>query len=118
MSERATHPYETGLGKNAANYVPLSPTGFLLRTASVYPDRLAVAYGERRYSWREVLERCRRPAAALTVLRTTASRLDGMTQYLADVRAQLADSPDHLGMVGDGGVATAVRPRRRVVGKP
>jgi len=65
MSERATHPYETGLGKNAANYVPLSPTGFLLRTASVYPDRLAVAYGERRYSWREVLERCRRLAAAL-----------------------------------------------------
>jgi fatty-acyl-CoA synthase len=66
MSERATHPYETGLGKNAANYVPLSPTSFLLRTASVYPDRLAVAHGERRYSWRETLERCRRLAAALT----------------------------------------------------
>jgi fatty-acyl-CoA synthase len=66
MSERATHPYETGLDKNAANYVPLSPIGFLLRTASVYPDRLAVAYGERRYSWREALERCRRLAAALT----------------------------------------------------
>src|SRR5690349_366454 len=66
MSERATHPYETGLDKTAANYVPLNPTGFLLRTASVYPDRLAVAYGERRYSWREALERCRRLAAALT----------------------------------------------------
>ena len=66
MSERATHPYENGLGKNAANYVPLSPTSFLLRTASVYPDRLAVAHGERRYSWRETLERCRRLAAALT----------------------------------------------------
>jgi fatty-acyl-CoA synthase len=65
MSERATHPYETGLGKNAANYVPLSPTAFLLRTASVYPDRLAVAYGERRYSWQEALERCRRLAGAL-----------------------------------------------------
>src|SRR5258708_12483361 len=66
MSERATHPYETGLDKNAANYVPLSPIGFLLRTTSVYPDRLAVAYGERRYSWREGLERCRRLAVALT----------------------------------------------------
>jgi fatty-acyl-CoA synthase len=65
MSERAAHPYETGLDKNAANYVPLSPIGFLLRSASVYPDRLAVAYGERRYSWREALERCRRLAAAL-----------------------------------------------------
>src|SRR6267378_3876333 len=61
----ATNPYETGLDKNAANYVPLSPIGFLLRSASVYPNRLAVAYGERRYSWREALERCRRLAGAL-----------------------------------------------------
>ena len=66
MSIQATHPYESGLDKNAANYVPLTPISFLLRTASVYPNRLAVAYGERRYSWRETLERCRRLAAALT----------------------------------------------------
>ena len=66
MSIQATHPYETGLDKNTANYVPLSPIGFLSRTASVYPSRLAVAYGERRYSWQETLERCRRLAAALT----------------------------------------------------
>ena len=64
MSE---HPYEAGLGKNAANYVPLSPIGFLLRSAAVYPNRLAVLHGERRYSWREALERCRRLAAALAV---------------------------------------------------
>ena len=36
MSIQATHPYENGLDKNAANYVPLTPIGFLLRTASVY----------------------------------------------------------------------------------
>jgi len=66
MSEQVTNPFETGLEKNAANYVPLSPISFLSRTASVYPNRLAVAYGERRYSWREVLERCRRLAGALT----------------------------------------------------
>ena len=59
------NPYEIGLDKNAANYVPLTPIGFLLRTASVYPDRLGVAYGERRYSWRAALERCRRLASAL-----------------------------------------------------
>ena len=59
------NPYEIGLDKNAANYVPLTPIGFLLRSASVYPDRLAVAYGERRYSWRATLERCRRLASAL-----------------------------------------------------
>jgi fatty-acyl-CoA synthase len=61
----ATNPYEVGLDKNAANFTPLTPIGFLLRSASVYPNRLAVAYGARRYTWREALERCRRLAAAL-----------------------------------------------------
>ena len=40
-----------------------------------------------------------RPAAALAVLRVTATRLDGMTQYLADVKHQLAGADGHLGMV-------------------
>jgi fatty-acyl-CoA synthase len=65
MTLMDTNPYEVGLDKNAANYVPLTPIGFLLRSAAVYPDRLAVAYGERRYSWRQALERCRRLASAL-----------------------------------------------------
>ena len=60
-----TNPYEIGLEKNAANYVPLTPIGFLVRSAAVYPNRLAVVHGERRYSWREALERCRRLASAL-----------------------------------------------------
>src|SRR5215471_19699580 len=65
MSAADVNPYELGLDKNAANYVPLTPIGFLLRSAAVYPNRLAVAYGERRYSWRQALERCRRLASAL-----------------------------------------------------
>jgi len=64
MTPVDTNPYEIGLDRNAANYVPLTPMGFLLRSASVYPDRLAVAYGERRYSWRAALDRCRRARAA------------------------------------------------------
>jgi CRP-like cAMP-binding protein len=40
-----------------------------------------------------------RPGAALAVLRTTASRLDGMTQYLVDVKQQFADAGGHLGLV-------------------
>jgi len=63
-----TNPYEIGLDKNAANYVPLSPIGFLLRSAAVYPNRLAVVHGERRYSWRQALERCSRLASALSAL--------------------------------------------------
>src|ERR1700730_8125141 len=61
----SANPYDIGLDKNAANYVPLTPIGFLVRSASVYPNRLAVVHGERRYSWREALERCGRLAAAL-----------------------------------------------------
>ena len=40
-----------------------------------------------------------RPAAALAVLRTTASRLDGLTHYLVDVKQQFADLGGHLGLV-------------------
>jgi fatty-acyl-CoA synthase len=65
MTAADANLYEVGLDKNAANYVPLTPIGFLLRSAAVYPDRLAVVHGERRYLWRETLERCRRLAAAL-----------------------------------------------------
>jgi CRP-like cAMP-binding protein len=39
------------------------------------------------------------PGAALAVLRTTASRLDGLTHYLVDVKRQYADEDGHLGMV-------------------
>jgi len=46
--------------------VPLSPIGFLLRSAAVYPERTAVIHGERRYTWHQSLERCRRLASALT----------------------------------------------------
>ncbi len=65
MPQAETNPYELGLDKNAANFVPLTPIGFLLRSAAVYPDRPAVVYGERRYGWRQSLDRCRRLAAAL-----------------------------------------------------
>ena len=41
-----------------------------------------------------------KPGAALAVLRTTASRLDGLTQYLVDVKEQLAGTEGHLGMMG------------------
>jgi CRP/FNR family cyclic AMP-dependent transcriptional regulator len=39
------------------------------------------------------------PGAALAVLRMTASRLDGLTQYLVDVKGQFAGLDGHLGMI-------------------
>ena len=57
--------YDTDLEKNAANYTPLSPLTFIERAASVYPERIAQIHGERRYSWAETYNRCRRLASAL-----------------------------------------------------
>src|SRR5580704_19615474 len=65
LESRMAGPYDIGLDKNAANFVPLTPIGFLLRSAEVYPRRISVIHGERRYTWRETLERCRRLASAL-----------------------------------------------------
>ncbi len=58
-------PYDTDLDRNAANYAPLTPLSFIARSAAVYPDRLAVVHGRRRYSWAESYARCRRLASAL-----------------------------------------------------
>jgi fatty-acyl-CoA synthase len=58
-------PYETGLDRNPANYVALSPLSFLARTAEVHRDGVAVIYGEDQATWGEVYRRCRRLASAL-----------------------------------------------------
>ena len=57
--------YEQHLEQNAANYEALSPLTFLERSASIYPDKLAVVHGEVRRTWAETYERCRRLASAL-----------------------------------------------------
>ena len=58
-------PYQSGLDKNPANYVPLTPLSFLERSAYIYPNRLAVVHGQRRYTWKETYARARRLASAL-----------------------------------------------------
>ncbi|MCZ6845245.1 MAG: acyl-CoA synthetase, partial [Alphaproteobacteria bacterium] len=55
-----TNPYETDLGKNAANYTPLSPLSFIRRTASAYPNRAAVVHGNIKRNWAETYARTRR----------------------------------------------------------
>ena len=60
-----TNPFQIGLDKNDANFVALSPLSFIERSASVYPDRIAVVYGARRQTWRDTYARCCRLASAL-----------------------------------------------------
>lgn len=49
----------------AANYEALTPLSFLPRTALMFPDRRAVVYGERSYSWQDFYNRCKQLASAL-----------------------------------------------------
>jgi len=58
--------YTTGLAKNPANYVPLSPLTFLERAASVYPQQTSIVHGDDRYTWAETYARARRLASALS----------------------------------------------------
>jgi len=58
-------PFETDLDKNPANYASLTPLGFIERAAYVYPGRLAVVHGARRFTWAETYARCLRLASAL-----------------------------------------------------
>jgi fatty-acyl-CoA synthase len=64
-TEGAHSIFEIGLDKNTANHVPLSPLSFLKRSATVYPDKIAVIHGEKKYTYREFYTRCRRLASAL-----------------------------------------------------
>ena len=57
--------YERDLDKTSANYAQLTPLQFIERTASVYPDHIALVHGERRQTWAETYARCRRLASAL-----------------------------------------------------
>jgi len=56
---------ETGLEKNAANYVPLTPLSHLRRGALVFPNRAAVVYGDRQWTYGEYHARVTRLASAL-----------------------------------------------------
>ncbi|KWA43215.1 acyl-CoA synthetase [Burkholderia multivorans] len=60
-----TQMFEAGLGRREANYVPLTPIDFLVRSAEVYGDRLAIVHGDVRRTWAETYTRARRLASAL-----------------------------------------------------
>ena len=59
---------ETGLEKNSANYVPLTPLSHLRRAATVFPGRLAMVYGDHRKTYAEYYERVTRLASGLVKL--------------------------------------------------
>ncbi|MFO0997628.1 MAG: acyl-CoA synthetase [Alphaproteobacteria bacterium] len=63
--DHITNPYETDLGRVAANHVALTPLTLLERNATTWPEKLAVIHGDLRISYGTFYARCRRLASAL-----------------------------------------------------
>jgi fatty-acyl-CoA synthase len=101
-----TSIYDLGLGKNRANYAPLSPVSFLVRSAEVYPDRLAVVHGSIRRTWRQTYERARRLASALQ--RRGIGQGDTVAAMLPNVPAMYEA---HFGVPMAGAVLNALNTR-------
>jgi len=76
------NPYQQGLGKNPANYAPLTPLSFLERAAYVYPDRPSVIHGGQRYTWKETYQRARRLASGCA---SSSARPSGASSSRAEV---------------------------------
>lgn len=91
--------------RDGVSFAQVDTPGAVFGEMSVVLDKVATATVRARsdvevYAIAEPLSFLRdKPGAALAVLRVTAARLDGMTQYLVDVKQQYADRDDHLGMV-------------------
>jgi fatty-acyl-CoA synthase len=102
------HPGEPGPGAPAGTVFrsELNPVDFLYRAAYLYPDKVAVVHGQRRYSYRELAERSWRLANAL--------RSAGLAKG-DRVAALLFNSPAmleaHFGVPAAGGILVAVNNR-------
>ncbi len=79
--------YERDLGRNPANFQPLTPLTFLERAAQVFPDRLAIAHGTLRRTYREFHARSKKLASALA--KRGLVRGDTVSVMLANTPAML-----------------------------
>jgi fatty-acyl-CoA synthase len=60
-----TSAYDIDLDRNAANFQPLTPLGFLERSATIFPDKPAIVHGAIRRDYRSFYARARQLASAL-----------------------------------------------------
>ena len=77
---------ETGLGKCAANYTPLTPLSHLNRAARVFADRDALIYGDMRLTYAQYHDRVTRLASALVKIGIASG--DVVATILPNVPAQ------------------------------
>ena len=101
-----TNPYETDLGKNAANFTPLSPLSFIRRTAETFPTRTAVIHGKIRRNWADTYARTRQLASALS------QRGIGVGDCVAVMAPNIPETLEaHFGIPMTGGVINAMNTR-------
>jgi fatty-acyl-CoA synthase len=94
------------LERRAANFAALTPLSFLARAAAVYPGKIAVVHGERRYTYAEFYRRCCRLADALR--RRGIGLGDTVSVMAPNVPAMLEA---HYGIAMAGGVLNALNYR-------
>jgi fatty-acyl-CoA synthase len=97
---------ETGLGRNAANFVPLTPLSFLSRAATVFPDHPALIYGSTRRSYRDHHARVSRLASALAARGIVPG--DVVATLLPNIPAH---AEAHFGVPAAGAVLNAINTR-------
>jgi fatty-acyl-CoA synthase len=98
--------YDIDLDRNAANFQPLTPLGFLERSAAIFPDRLAVVHGALRRNYRDLYARARRLASALAA--HGVGKNDTVTVMLANTPAMLEC---HFGVPMAGAVLNTLNTR-------
>ena len=97
---------ESGLGRNNANYVPLTPLSHLRRASTVFSDRTAVIYGSHRKSYREYHQRCSQLASALKKIGVQSG--DVVATVLPNIPAQ---AEAHFGVPACGAVLNTINTR-------
>lgn len=100
---------ETGLDKNQANYVPLTPLSHLKRAAVVFADCPAVIYGTHRKTYSEYYARCSQLASALQQLGVASG--DVVATLIPNLPAQ---AEAHFGVPACGAVLNTINTRLEV----
>src|SRR5712692_5833070 len=96
----------SALKPGPANYTSLSPVVFLPRAAEIYPEHIAVAHGDTRYTYAQLYERARRLASALAT--RGIRRGDVVSAMLPNVPAMLEA---HYGVPMLGAVLNTINTR-------
>ena len=98
--------FSTGLDKNKANYIPLSPLSFITRAKDIYPNYDSVVYGNRSYTWLQTYNRCTKFASALT---KQGIGLDSTVSIIAANTPELLEA--HYSIPMTGGIVNTINTR-------